>query len=63
MNHRHSLVPREKERAHGQKAAEQKSLMGSRSKFEGFHNHPDDPNNPNKVRERYLQRVRSLQPH
>ena len=63
MNYRDSLVQREEERAPGQKTAEQKSLMESRSKREGFHNNPDDPNNPNKVRERYLQKIRSLHPH
>ena len=42
----------------GQKTAEQHT--GSSSKRGGFRNHPDDPNNPNQVRERYLQKIRSL---
>jgi hypothetical protein len=62
MNHRDSPVHPDEERA-GSPHAKQKSLIGSRSKHEGFHNHPDDPDNPNKVRERYLQKIRSLQPH
>ncbi len=64
MNHRDSRIfGLERERAYAQKIAEQKSLMASRSKHEGFHNHPDDPDNPNKARERYLQTIRSLQRH
>jgi hypothetical protein len=53
---------KEEERRHGQTTAEQKSVMGSSSKPGGFRNDPDDPNNPNEVRERYLQRIRSLRP-
>jgi len=26
----------------------------------GFRNHPDDPNNPNEVRERYLRKLRPV---
>ena len=51
----------EEQRQRGQVAAEQKSIMGSGSKPGGFRNDPDDPNNPNQVRERYLQKIRSLQ--
>jgi len=59
MNHKDSLIQREEERRRGQ-MTEQKSVMGSSSKPRGFRNHPDDPNNPNQVRERYLQKIRSL---
>jgi hypothetical protein len=52
----------EEERPRGQMAAEQKPVMGSSSKPGGFRNDPDDPNNPNQVRERYLQKIRSLRP-
>jgi hypothetical protein len=50
----------EEERRRGQMTAEQKSVTGPNSKPEGFRNDPDDPNNPNQIRERYLQRIRSL---
>jgi hypothetical protein len=63
MNHRDSRDRLEQERAHAEKTAQQKSLMGPKSKHQGFRNHPDDPDNPNKVRERYLQAIRSLQHH
>jgi hypothetical protein len=52
---------KEQERRRGQMTAEHKSVMGSSSKPGGFRNDPDDPNNPNQVRERYLQKIRSLQ--
>jgi hypothetical protein len=58
MDHKDSLIQREEERRRGQMTAEQKSVMGSSSKPRGFHNSPDDPNNPNEVRERYLQKIR-----
>ena len=51
----------EEERRRGHMTAEQKSVMGSRSKPGGFRNDPDDPNNPNRVRE-YLQKLPSLRP-
>jgi hypothetical protein len=63
MNHIDSRARLEQERAYAQKTAKQKVLRESRPKHEGFHNHPDDPDNPNKARERYLQTIRSLQPH
>jgi len=53
---------KEEEQRRGQMTADQKSVMRSRSKPAGFRNDPDDPNNPNQVRERYLQRIRSLRP-
>jgi hypothetical protein len=52
----------EEERRHGQMTAEQKSVVGASAKPGGFRNDPDDPNNPNQVRERYLQKIRSLHP-
>jgi hypothetical protein len=68
MDHRDSRIRLEQEQAYAQKvraekAARKQSLMESRSKHEGFHNHPDDPDNPNKVREKYLRTIRSLQRH
>jgi hypothetical protein len=60
MNHKDSMIQREEERRRGQMTAEPESVMGSGSKRTGFRNHPDDPNNPNQVRERYLQKIRSL---
>jgi hypothetical protein len=60
MDHKDSLIQREAERRGGQMSAEQKSVRGSRPKPVGFRNSPDDPNNPNEVRERYLQKLRSL---
>jgi hypothetical protein len=63
MNHRDSGVQLEQERAHTQTIGQNRFLMGAKSKRESFRNHPDDPDNPNKVRERYLQVIRSLQPH
>jgi hypothetical protein len=59
MDHEDSLILRDKRRR-DQMTAEQKSVTGSSSKRAGFRNDPDDPNNPNKVRERYLQKIRSL---
>jgi hypothetical protein len=59
MDHKDSLIQREEERRRGQMTAEQESVMGSSSKPTGFRNHPADPNNPNQVRERYLQKIRS----
>jgi hypothetical protein len=56
MDHKDSLIQREEEPRRGQMTA----VMGSSSKPIGFRNHPDDPNNPNQVRERYLQKIRSL---
>jgi hypothetical protein len=53
---------KEQERQRGQMTAEQKSVMGSSSKPGGFRNDQDDPNNPNQVRETYLQKIRSLRP-
>jgi hypothetical protein len=53
---------KEEERPRCQMTAEQTSVMGSSSKPRGFRNDPDDPNNPNQVRERYLQKIRSLRP-
>jgi hypothetical protein len=53
---------KEEERQRGQMTAEKKSVMGSSSKPGGFRNDPDDPSNPNQVRETYLQKIRSLQP-
>ena len=60
MNHKESLIQREQEPRHGQTTAERQSVTGSAPKRTGFRNHPDDPNNPNQVRERYLQKIRSL---
>jgi hypothetical protein len=51
---------KEEERRRGQMTAEQKSVMGFSSKPGGFRNDPDDPDNPNQVRETYLQKIRSL---
>jgi hypothetical protein len=51
---------KEEEQRRGQMTAEQKSVTGSSSKPGAFRNDPDDPNNPNQVRERYLQKIRSL---
>jgi hypothetical protein len=60
MNHKDSMIQREEERRRGQMTSETESVMGSGAKRTGFRNHPDDPNNPNQVRERYLQKIRSL---
>jgi hypothetical protein len=60
MDDKDSYIQREEERRRGQMTAEQESVMGSSSKPKGFRNHPDDPNNPNQVRERYLRKIRSL---
>jgi len=61
MDHKDSLLQLEEQRQRGQKTAKQKSVTGSSSRPGGFRNHPDDPNNQNEVRERYLQKIRSLQ--
>jgi len=53
---------KEKERRGDQITTAQKSVVGSSSKPKGFRNDPDYPNNPNQVRERYLQKIRLLQP-
>jgi hypothetical protein len=60
MDHKDSLFQLEEERRRGQKTAKQKSVAGPGSKPGGFRNQPDDRNNPNQVRERYLQKIRSL---
>jgi hypothetical protein len=52
---------KDEERRCGEMTAEQKAVMGSSSRPGAFRNDPDDPNNPNQVRERYLQKIRSLQ--
>lgn len=52
----------EEEQRRGQMTAEQKSVRRSSLKPGGFRNDPDDPNNPNQVRERYLEKIRSLRP-
>jgi hypothetical protein len=60
MDHKDSLFQLEEERRRGRKTPKQKSVTGPGSQPRGFRNHPDDPNNPNQVRERYLQKIRSL---
>ncbi len=60
MDHKDSQIQRDEERRRDQMTVEQKSVMGSSSKRVGFRNDPDDPNNPNRVRERHLQKIRSL---
>ena len=60
MDHKDSLIQREEERRRGPMTAEQKSVMESSSKPRSFRNSPDDPNNPNEARERYLQKIRCL---
>ncbi len=51
MDQKDSLIQHEEERRRAQLTAEQKSAMGASSKPGGFRNSPDDPNNPNEVRE------------
>lgn len=60
MDHKDPPIQSEEERRHGHMTAEQESAVRSGAKTKGFRNDPDDPNNPNEVRERYLQRIRSL---
>jgi hypothetical protein len=60
MDHKESLFQLEEEPRRGRKTSKQKSVMGSGSPPRGFRNDPDDPNNPNQVRERCLQKIRSL---
>jgi hypothetical protein len=55
-----SQIRLDEERRLGVKATMQKFIMRSGSKPRAFRNDPDDPNNPNEVRERYLQKIRSL---
>ena len=59
MDHKDSPSQREEERR-VQMTAKQQSVTRSSSKPRGFRNSPDDPNNPNEVRERYLQKIRCL---
>jgi hypothetical protein len=60
MDHKDSRTQREEERRRAQMTTAQNTVLGSSSKPRGFRNSPDDPNNPNEVRERYLQTIRRL---
>jgi hypothetical protein len=48
------LSPRDADR----RQAEEESKAEPISKPGGFQNHPDDPTNPNEVRERFLRKIR-----
>ena len=58
MDPKDLVIQREEGRRRGQMTAEQQSVAGSSAKPRVFRNSPDDPNNPNEVRERYLQKIR-----
>jgi hypothetical protein len=60
MDHKDSLIQREKDPRRSEQSGDQNSFTGLSSKLRGFRNDPDDPNNPNKVRESYLQKMRPL---
>lgn len=58
MDPKDLVIQHEEGPQRGQMSAGQQSVAGSSSKPRVFRNSPDDPNNPNQVRERYLQKIR-----
>jgi hypothetical protein len=58
MNKRDKVDRRQAEPSRDQRQAKEESRAESVSKPGGFKNDPDDPTNPNEVRERFLRKLR-----
>jgi hypothetical protein len=51
-------APRDPEKSKNQRQTEEESKADTVSKPGGFKNDPDDPTNPNEVRERHLKKIK-----